>query len=85
MSHGKAKIKRVRLRQRKDPLDNLETLNRLGRIASRNARKRALENGAVVTYAKKGITYQLNADGIVKIIKKEHKAFPTIEEDLCQG
>lgn len=86
MSDDTVKIKRISSSKRKDPLNDINTLNKIGRAATKQARNRAFENGASVTIAIKGSTYRLKPDGSKELVRQKKTAdFPRIEDDLCLG
>lgn len=63
MSNETVKVKRIPPHKNKDPLNDMATLNKIGRAATKEARARAFENGASVTIAVRGTYYRLNPDG----------------------
>ncbi|WP_416305399.1 hypothetical protein [Neptunicella sp. SCSIO 80796] len=85
MSTKQMNVKRISSKNRKDPLIDLDALDRIGRAATKNARVKAFNHGSPVTIAQRGDVYRLYPDGRKERIKStEQKSFPRIEDDLCQ-
>lgn len=85
MTSKNNELQRVTLTKRKDPLTDLDSLNRIAKFATKTARDRAFKSGTYITIAKHGKVYKVYSDGkkeIVKVINAE-VSIPRIEDDLC--
>ena len=87
MTTNTVKVTRISSSNRKEPLNDLNTLSLIGKSATKTARLRAFSHGASVTIAENGKVYRLSADGSKTFVRDINKtsSFPTIEEDLCQA
>lgn len=80
-------VRKVSVAKRKDPLNDLTTLAKIARHASRSAQEKALSQGVSFTYARNGRIMKRNPDGSEQFIRAIDNMddFPTIEDDLRQG
>lgn len=79
-------LTRVSLRERKDPLTDLNALNKVGQAATKAAKDKAFAQGVSITIAKEGTVYRLHPDGREEVIKriKAQDNFPSLQDDLCR-
>lgn len=87
MTNKTAKIQRISLSKRKDPLIDLTSLERIAKSATKIARERAFRSGATITIAQQGKVYRVYSDGKKELIRtnKSAELFPRIEDDLCRA
>ena len=79
-------IKKVYVVQRQDPLDDFDTLAKIGRSASRSARAKARKQGVSFTFAKAGRVIKQHPDGSEQLVRimSELENFQSLQADLCQ-
>lgn len=76
-------LQRVTIRKRKDPLDDLTSLDKIAKLATKTARERAFKNGAYIVISKNRVTYKVFSDGREEVLKdKDKNSIPRIEDDL---